>query len=133
MKYYEDTHAEVNYYKEAKTVEVIWKAPNADSTRYRMTMTKALVVMKKYDVCFWISDLSSVSKLTREDKIWVRNTLLPNLVNEKLKKTALVAKEGLMDHNDKRILQENALKNNFEITIFRTIREAYEWIGVPIK
>lgn len=124
--YFEDKYAIVTYEADKKLMEVTWKETGTDSTKYRFTLTKALAVFKQYEINTWISDMKNVYKVPKEDVVWVKKILIPNIATAGQLKRALFV---VNDENSEEMLdiQRIAERENVVFKFFESLKDAYAW------
>jgi len=129
MKYFDSNYAEIHYHAEKKLVEVIWKATDIGSSEYRLTLTKALVVLKQYDVNNWLNDMSKFRTVLEEDRLWVEEFLVHNVASSGLKKAAFVLNdEQLTEKINTKNFVKAIKENNISVKSFKNREEAYKWL-----
>jgi len=128
INYFENLHAAINYLPESKTIEVKWKLRDADSSSYRVIMSKGIVVTKMYDVEVWLSDMAEVKALPDEDKKWLMEILLPNLPLD-ITKVAFVLNATNYSVEQAEQFIHSALESGMNAHYFYTSADALAWIN----
>ena len=93
MLYFTCELADVMYSKELKAVEIVWKQNFDDVNKYFLILTKAFVLLKEKNCTRWISDLRKKKELSIEETEWLRKYMLPQAIENKVKKIAFIVNE----------------------------------------
>lgn len=128
IKYFENQHAVINYLPESKTIEVKWKLRDADSSSYRVVMSKGIIVTKMYDVEVWLTNMAEVKALPDEDKKWLKEILLPNLPLD-IQKVAFVLNPENYNKEQAEEFIKTTHDSGMQTKYFYTKEEAMVWIN----
>lgn len=129
MIYFENEYAIVEFISNRRVVKMHWKNPHSDSACYRLTLTKALVITKQYDVKGWLSDLSNLSFVRDEDLQWIMCTVAPSMKRyPSLKKIAFVGEKKILDLFNTEIMRISSKKGRIKIKYFKTEKPAVKWL-----
>ena len=93
MLYFTCELADVMYSKELKAVEIVWKQNFDDVNKYFLILTKAFVLLKEKNCTRWISDLRKKKELSIGETEWLRKYMLPQAIENKVKKIAFIVNE----------------------------------------
>lgn len=128
MIYFKGEYAKIIYHKLDKMVEIIWTATHTDSSKYRLTLTKALIVVKQYEVNKWLSDMSIMEKVTREDREWVEDYLIANAAENGVQKAAFVLSTEMYDKIHTSEFHKTVEEHKIKAQSFRNRSDAIKWL-----
>ena len=127
MLYYTCELADVVYSKELKSVEITWKQDFEDANKYFLILTKAFVLLKDKSCSSWISDLRKKKKLSIDETEWLRKYMLPQAIENKVKKIAFIINE-----EDNTSVKKEAIlrltKDQVNLKFFTDKESSYEWV-----
>lgn len=128
MIYFDGMSATINYYDDNQLIEVIWKESIVGSAEYRVILSKAMVVIKSYNLKYWVIDLSKKTDLLQGEQQWISKYLYPNVVDLGLQKIAILVNKELFDEAYTKKVEEIGLNRNIYIKFFTDKKNAYEWL-----
>jgi signal transduction histidine kinase len=128
---YTAPHAKIFYDARINSTGVIWNGP-VSSEQYRTVFMKCLEFIKAYSTPNYISDLSALGYVNREDQLWTFQNVIPEAARYGLKKIAAIR---LTDNDSK--MEEyfhnfvmTMTKIGIEQSFFTTYPDAISWIEV---
>ena len=127
--YFREEYAQISFSSSKSYMDVIWKAPITDVAHYKLTLSKALVVLKQYDVKNWITDISLKSSVTSDEKDWIIKYLLPNVKDTSLEKLAFIVNKDTFNGEESETFQKQIEEQGICTKLFHKKDDAYEWIG----
>jgi hypothetical protein len=130
MKYFNASHADINYYEDQKLVEILWKQTSPNSSSYRLTLTKALIVVKQYGAENWLSDMTILKEVSEDDRRWVESYLVRNCAESGLKKAAFVLNSEIREKIHTPDFDQIVGEQKIEVRSFNMPQDAYKWLGI---
>ena len=129
MQYLNTSLATINFHEDEKLVEIIWKQTNPESAYYRLTLTKALIVVKNFGAQNWLSDMSFLKAISEDDRHWVESFLVQNAAENGLRKAAFILNDDIYSQIYTDGFEKLVGQNKIEVKSFNIPQKAYEWIG----
>jgi len=126
---YDEPYAKIFYDAKMNATGVTWKAP-VSSEQYKNAFVRCLEFLKFYNTPNWISDISEQGIIAQEDQQWMLKNILPEAVNNGLKRIAAVtanAKAAAVNEYLNEI-QVIIARLNIKYAYFSTFEEAANWV-----
>lgn len=127
MVYFNETYAEVKYDPARELVEIIWKDPDYDRSRYCLTLSKAYVLMKQNEAAQWLLDLSHRQTISSEEWDWLGKYLIPNVAKNGIAKMAFIVPAYFHANGTEHSLKQDAQSHGLKIEFFAEKEVAYLW------
>ncbi|WP_411824346.1 methyl-accepting chemotaxis protein [Leptospira sp. 'Mane'] len=114
------------YYVKAKNIlEVVW-TPDFSEEAYKEILWKALEVVKKYNVIYWLADTRKMGVVSAAAQSWVNENWFPKASECSLRKMAIVLPESALAAMS---IDDNTLKTgNVELRTLPSIESATTWL-----
>jgi len=111
------------------SIGVTWYGP-LTSEQYRMVFSKALELLSAYNTPNWVSDISHQGQITKDDQLWMLNTILPEAAKNGLKRIASVqsANNDTLVKEYLDAIELNISKFGIRYRSFQTQQETIQWI-----
>ena len=126
----DEPYAKIMFDATTNSTGLTWHGP-VTSQQYRTVFAKALEILSAYNTPNWVSDISHQGPVSKEDQLWMFNTILPDAAKNGLKRIATIEPY----HNNHNHVRDYV--NDIELNIgkfgilyksFRTHKETIEWI-----
>ncbi len=121
----ETDFAHLIFNQEKKTLRLVWKT-NCSSESYRYTYKKVLDLVKKYDVQFFVADISKLTLVAPSDRKWLQQRVMPRLFKLGILKVAAVVTGDVFMQKHLAHINKNAASGQ-EVKQFGNLPEALKW------
>jgi hypothetical protein len=129
--YFEDNYVRISYCIESRLIEVVWKDTNVDCVQYQLSLSKALVVFKQFDLRNWIIDVNKRITVSNEEIRWTQDYLIPNLLGVGLDCIAFIINPTFTRKQCDALLEIANIKQA-NVRFFFSSEEAFQWIESSI-
>jgi len=132
MLYFTCELADILYSENQNAVKISWKQNTEDSNKYFLIQSKAFALLKEKGCENWMSDLRQKRELSFYETEWLRRFMLPQAIENKVKKVAFV-----INAEDRDSIRQDAItnvvRNKLNLKFFTDEKEAENWFSrVPV-
>ena len=125
----DEPYAKIIFDATTNSTGLTWHGP-VTSAQYRKVFSKAIEILSAYNTPNWVSDISHQGPVSKEDQLWMFQTILPDAAKNGLKRIATIQpfyddNQALDYVND---IQVNIGKFGILYKSFRTQKETLEWL-----
>ncbi|HEV8515959.1 MAG TPA: HAMP domain-containing sensor histidine kinase, partial [Cyclobacteriaceae bacterium] len=124
---FESDFGSIFYNARTNCAGIVWKK-QVTSEQYRTLFAKCLEMVRLYHTPYWISDLSKQGTISPDDQKWMVTTIMPEAIQQGLRKIANVYFEGQTNEDYRKRINEAAAKLGVEIELFTDRKKAEDWI-----
>ena len=128
--YFEESYASIKFSLSLKLVEIVFTDSKITGAQYKLALSKALVVLKQNDILKWLIDIGTKKHIPDKDKAWLKDYLIPDLIEAGINKIAFIISQGNFDDEQKHQLTDIAKIKNAEVHFYNSKEEAREWLNV---
>lgn len=130
MKIYETNSVTLSYYPETSLCYVKWHG-FANSVAYRKLLDKALELVLKNDVKYWLANTTNMKVIRPIDQEYTNEVWFPEFVKSNVKKMAIITSTDFFNRlSVDKILTKAGGLIKFDTKHFDNIDEAMEWLGI---
>jgi hypothetical protein len=125
----DEPYAKIMFDATTNSTGLTWHGP-ITSAQYRTVFSKAIEILSAYNTPNWVSDISQQGPVSKEDQLWMFQTILPDAAKNGLKRIATIQpyydNSQVQDYTQD--IQLNISKFGILYRSFRTHKETIEWI-----
>lgn len=127
MSYFETDYVCINYVAKFKTVEVVWKLASTTTDQYREAIFESQNLVMEQDVDNLLADMRLQGRVSEEDRLWIRQVVLPQLELVGLKRFAFIYTGNEYSRMAALGMVDTMSTMNFEVQHFDKTESVYEW------
>ncbi|MBL7870359.1 MAG: HAMP domain-containing histidine kinase [Cyclobacteriaceae bacterium] len=125
--FFESEAAQIYYDANLNNTVIIWRR-NISSIEYRRAFQTVLHTLKTYRTPGWIADLRLQGKVASEDQIWFLNTVIPEAINNGLKRIAAVGLKDPIRNDYFQRMSVRMTELGVELKVVESLEEAIAWM-----
>jgi len=127
----DDDHALVVADLDLALFRLTWKG-YVPGHMLRRILIQAVMQVQQHRLRYWLSDSRSLGAILREDELWIKNDMIPQLLRMGVERLAIVMSQDFFTRmSTDRLVDHGRSSAPFPVQMFDTAENAALWLFTP--